>query len=162
MESIAENPGLQHLVENVFANLEDHKSLLECQKVNSTWKQMLKNPRFWFKKCLSKGLLRQYLNDWTKLFKSLKNNAELDEKILTKYLMKIHNGLAIESPLKLALRESIISGQNNGHIEIIKILAPSVEDLNEPFSSGKTPYQYALEHKSIGKKHALKNRTSLL
>ena len=37
----------------------------------------------------------------------------------------------------------------NGHIEIIKILAPSDEDLNEPFPSGKTPYEYALEHKSV-------------
>ena len=146
MDSIAENPGFQHLVENVFANL-DHKSLLECQKVNSTWKSILNNPKFWFKKCLSKGLLRQHQNNWTKLFKSL-TNTEL-EKILTKYLMKIHNGLPIQSPLKLALRESIISDQNGGHIEIIKILAPSADDLNEPFPSGKTPYQYALHHKSI-------------
>ena len=110
MESIAENPGLQHLVENVFANLEDHKSLLECQKVNSTWKRMLNNPIFWFKKCLGKGLLRHHQNDWTKLFQSLKNNSEL-KFFLTKYLMKIDNGLSIESPLKLALRESIISGR---------------------------------------------------
>ena len=28
-------------------------------------------------------------------------------------------------------------------------MAPSDEDLNEPFPSGKTPYEYALEHKSI-------------
>ena len=110
MESIAENPGLQHLVENVFANLEDHKSLLECQKVNSTWKRMLDNPIFWFKKCLGKRLLRHHQNDWTKLFQSLKKNSEL-KIFLTKYLMKIHNGLSIESPLKLALRESIISGR---------------------------------------------------
>ena len=31
----------------------------------------------------------------------------------------------------------------------MKILAPSDEDLNEPFPSGKTPYEYALEHKSV-------------
>ena len=28
-------------------------------------------------------------------------------------------------------------------------MAPSDEDLNEPFPSGKTPYEYALEHKSV-------------
>ena len=49
MENLTNNPGLQHIAEEIFWNL-DNESLANCVKVNRVWKKIL-NPSFWLKKC---------------------------------------------------------------------------------------------------------------
>ena len=49
MEKIINNPGLQHLAEEVFWNL-DIKDLNACAQINQSCKQILENPIFWTKK----------------------------------------------------------------------------------------------------------------
>ena len=49
MEKIIKNPGLQHLAEEVFWNL-DVEDLKICAQINQSCKQILQNPIF----CLSK------------------------------------------------------------------------------------------------------------
>ena len=48
MEQFFTNPGLVHIGENIFQNL-DYQSLVTCQNVCQTWKIILKNPEFWIK-----------------------------------------------------------------------------------------------------------------
>ena len=49
MGQIVTNPGLQHIIEIIFLNL-DFEDLQGCQLVNKSCKKILENPRFWLKK----------------------------------------------------------------------------------------------------------------
>ena len=48
MEYISKNPGLQQIIERIFSELE-YEVLLKCQDVNTSWKNLLKNPITWLK-----------------------------------------------------------------------------------------------------------------
>ena len=48
-DKITKNPGLQHVSEDIFKLL-DKKSLMNCRLVNHSWKDILDQPNFWFKK----------------------------------------------------------------------------------------------------------------
>ena len=49
MDLITRTPGLIHIAEEIFSNL-DRNSLFECQKVNEYWGSILRNPWFWFRR----------------------------------------------------------------------------------------------------------------
>ena len=63
MEKIISNPGLQHLAEKVFLNL-DVDVLKICGQINKSCKQILKQPMFWLRKfgCLSKESQKGWVN----------------------------------------------------------------------------------------------------
>ena len=63
MEKILNNPGLQHLAENVLMNL-NVEDLKIVAQINQSCKQILEEPKFWLKKyvCLSK----ENQKDWIK------------------------------------------------------------------------------------------------
>ena len=69
------NPGLKHLAEKVFWNL-DVEDLKICAQINQSGKQILENPIFWLKKFRS--LSKENLQDWIKL-----NSNSLYNKIWT-------------------------------------------------------------------------------
>ena len=159
METINNNSGFQDITENIFMSL-DHKCLVNCSKVNIFWQRILKNPRFWLKKCVSlKIFTKEQENKWTKIINFLKNtNLEFH---LTSYLMKIHLVFENEanlmksprSPFKMAFRSALLSKTTNKkmyleHVEIINFLLTTtkIEELNEPFANGWTPIQYACEY----------------
>ena len=81
MEKIINNPGLQHLAEKVFWNL-DVEDLKICGQINQSCKQILENPMFWLRKfeCLSK----ESQKDWIKIIQSVKNSNY--EKFIVSYL----------------------------------------------------------------------------
>ena len=66
MENISKNPGLQQITERIFSELE-HEALLKCQDVNTSWKDLLKNPITWLKICVKKGLPSEFYPEWLKL-----------------------------------------------------------------------------------------------
>ena len=90
MEEIMNNPGLQHLTENVFWNL-DVEDLKICAQINQSCKQILQIPIF----CLRKfeHLSNKNRLDWNKVIQSVKN---------------YHQGIAIMSYLKWTLKEEIV------------------------------------------------------
>ena len=102
MEKIISNPGLQHLVEKVFWNL-DIEDLKICAMVNQSCKQILQNPIF----CLRKieNLSRKNQLDWIKIIKSVKNSDK---------------GIAILSYLKWNLKKGVV--------DIPCYSSPSVQD----------------------------------
>ena len=81
METIINNPGIQHLAENVFWNL-DVEYLKVCAQINQSCKQILENPMFWLKKFRS--LSKENLKDWIKVIKLVKNSDK--EKAIISYL----------------------------------------------------------------------------
>ena len=71
MEKIINNPGLQHLVEKVFFNL-NVEELKICEQINQSCEQILKNPMFWLKKFGS--ISKENQKDWIKVIKLVKNS----------------------------------------------------------------------------------------
>ena len=65
------NPGLQHLAEKVFWNL-DVEDLKICAQINQSCEQILQNPIF----CLSKFeyLSMENQKDWINVIQSVKNS----------------------------------------------------------------------------------------
>ena len=45
MENLTNNPGLQHIAEDIFLNLTSD-NIEKCQEVDESWKSMLKDPLF--------------------------------------------------------------------------------------------------------------------
>ena len=132
MEKIIKNPGLQHLAEKVFWNL-DIEDLKICAQINQSCKQILQNPIF----CLSKfvHLSKENQNEWIKVIQSVKNSDE---------------GIAVISYLKWNLKKdklvdlpcySIPAIQNDFRQ---KILAPLITDNPKaPNKDGYTPIYWA-------------------
>ena len=64
-ESIFNNPGLQHIAENIFGNV-NYEDLEVCRSVNQSCKNILDEPIFWLKKFIRRGLSMKDQLDWTK------------------------------------------------------------------------------------------------
>ena len=58
MDAINKIPGLQHIAEDIFKLL-DKESLMNCRLVNSSWKKILDEPKFWLKKFHSDSKLER-------------------------------------------------------------------------------------------------------
>ena len=81
MEKIINIPGLQHLAEKVFLNLEQ-EDLEVCAMINQSSKQILDNPIFWLKKFVSKGMSKKNETDWAKAIKSAKKSDKKKQILL--------------------------------------------------------------------------------
>ena len=97
MDFITKSPGLFHLCEKVFLEL-DYYNLLKCEDVNPQWRNILrasdrpksslilKNPWFWLKKCSEMDFLPPNIKDeWIKVMQNLEN-----PKFTVHYLKKIY------------------------------------------------------------------------
>ena len=101
MEKIIRNPGLQHLAEKVFWNL-DIEDLKICAQINLSCKQILQNPIF----CLSKfeHMTKKNKEDWIKAIQSVKNSDI---------------GIVIICFLKWNLKKKVVNPPCYHHIEMV-------------------------------------------
>ena len=83
MEKVINNPGLQHLAENIFLNL-NYADLKKCQLINQSASQILDNPIFWNKELIRKGLSKENQKDWIKAIQSVMNSEK--KKHIAAYL----------------------------------------------------------------------------
>ena len=113
LEKILKNPGLQHLAENIFGNL-NFKYLKVCKEINQSSKEILANPIFWKRKL--EGSLSQKEKDFIKAIQS--------EKYLKKYkdIISILQWMLEKSPDQNG-ENSIHREVYNGPTDFIKILA---------------------------------------
>ena len=72
LENVINNPGFQHLAENIFLYL-NYKDLKACQCINRSSKSILANPRFWLKKFIQKGMSKKNQMDWLKAIQLIQN-----------------------------------------------------------------------------------------
>jgi len=76
------------IVEIIFLHL-NLQDLLTCSGVNTAWNSLLKNPMFWLKKCVQKGLLKNdYYFSWKKAIQITMNSTKYQQS-LRKNLQKI-------------------------------------------------------------------------
>ena len=98
LDKILNNPGLQHLAENIFDNL-DFEVVLICQGINKSSKQILDKkldkPMFVLKKF--RGLSKFNQLDWIKVIEAEKNSEK--ERIISSYLQWILNNNAYENSI---------------------------------------------------------------
>ena len=146
MEKILRNPGLQHLVENIFWNL-DTEELKICAQINQSCKQILEDPKFWLKKF--ENLSNENQKDWIKVIQSAKNS---DKRIaIICYLqwnlkkdalvnLPCYSSPAVQDEiLEICMNEE----SSDEDMKTIKILAPLVDNSNNPDVFGKTPIYWA-------------------
>ena len=81
MEKIINNPGLQHLAENIFLNL-NSEDLKKCQLINKSTCQISDDPLFWMKKLIQNGISEENEKDWFKSIQ-LEMNSEKKKYIAT-------------------------------------------------------------------------------
>ena len=121
MEFIINNPGLQHLVEKVFWNL-DVEDLKICAHINQSCKQILQNPLF----CLRKfeNLSMENRNEWIQAIQSVKNYDK---------------GIAIISYLKWNLKKEVVDPPcyPNNALQILKYCCAKRESSDEDIEIAK-------------------------
>ena len=83
MENIINNPGLQHLAENIFLNL-NYANLKKCELINQSANQILNNPMLWIKVLSQKGLSEEYQKDWIEAIQS--ETISVNKKHIAAYL----------------------------------------------------------------------------
>ena len=146
MDSIISNPGLQHLAQEVFWNL-DVEELRICAQINQSCKQILKNPIF----CLRnfKGLSKENQNDWINTIQSVKNS---DKGIaIISYLqwnfkkdafldLSCYSRPAVQDEFKKRIKEICSKEElSEEDTKIVKILAPLTDNPNAQGNNGETP-----------------------
>ena len=174
MNAIINNPGLQHLAEGIFCNL-NYEDLKICEEINDSTKRMLANPFFWLQKHIRSGLSKKNQDDWTEAIR-LTNNTELERFVLSYLKMSTRNEKLtdlscyinehfitknseriIENMMKsfpnapgqlkepLLERTPIFEAALYGDNEIVQILAPLTDDPNAPDECGFTPIYSAAQ-----------------
>ena len=139
LEIILNAPGLLHISENIFNNL-DYKDLEVCRNINRSSQQILDNPMFWLRKL---GLLsKKNKKDWIKVIQSVKNSSKKKKAIIS-YLqwnlkkevvdLPCYTSPAVQDDFKKRIRESCQKWSwklSDEDTEIVKILAPLTENPN--------------------------------
>ena len=93
LEKVIQNPGLQHLAENIFFNL-NYKALAACGSVNEAWKKFLHDPMFWLKKFVQRGLSQKNKIDWIEAIQMTRDgraDADLETNILMYFMRYSRN-----------------------------------------------------------------------
>ena len=133
MEKIINNPGLQHVTENVFLNL-GPDDLEICAMINQSSKQILDNPIFWLKKFVSKCMSKKNETDWAKAIQSVKKS---DKKKHFLFYLKWHLKTQEEvdlpfytnSIVQKKFRQQLAEAATMGHTETVRILAPLTKSI---------------------------------
>ena len=80
MEEFINNPGLQHLAEKVFFNLNVEDSKI-CTHINKSCEQILENPMFWLRK-FGDGISKKNQKEWIKIIQSEEKNPKKRKDII--------------------------------------------------------------------------------
>ena len=150
METIFSNPGLQHLAEKVFWDL-DVEDLKICAKINSSCKMILQNPIFSLNKF--QHLSNDNRKDWIKALQSVKHS---DKGIaIISYLqwnfkknaslnLPCYTNATVQDEFRRKIWESCEKEKSSDEdTEIVKILAPLTDNPNDPAEDGDTPIYWA-------------------
>ena len=187
MDQIVNTPGLQHIIEMIFFNL-DFEDIMNCQQVNKAIQRILEKPIFWLNKWrFNRGLSKKNQLVWIKALQMTKNTNLGDDVVL--YIQKvIEIGHFVDVPcyidndvLKKATEisfEEALQQEDAGvlqilapralarsvnapnlklfevfqlsedhpeflHVDVVKALAPLIENLNAPDKIGVTPIHHA-------------------
>ena len=138
MDQIVNTPGLQHIIEMIFFNL-DFEDLMNCQSVNKSCKNILENPMFWLKKwSFDRGLSKKNQVIWIKALRMTKNtNLETNVVLYIKKIIKIGHFVDVpcyieDHSVKKATEISFEDALCQKDVGVIQILAPMARIINAP------------------------------
>ena len=153
-EKILNNPGLQCLAENIFLDL-DVEHLQICALLNQSSKKILdgpmfQDPMFWLRKFGSLSIENQ--NDWANVIQSTHNSYKRKYAIISYLRWNLKNGDTMDLPCYTcpAVPSKRIweicqkKESSDEDTEIVKILAPLVDNPNAPNNNGETPILEAI------------------
>ena len=129
MDLITTTPGLIHIAEQIFSNL-DRYSLLICQKVNVHWASILQNPWFWLNRTMQKTTLSQeHQKEWIKFCEKLsKLDITEDMAPLLNYIYgQLEDSVTLNETYWFAIS---MSCRYRSSAEIVRIMAPLIENPN--------------------------------
>ena len=153
MENIITNPGLQHIAENIFWNLDIVEDLRICGYVNESCQQLcIEQSKFWLRKFVN--LSKDNKEKWNNVIQSTNN---LDKGIAIIYYLRsnlkkrsmldlpCYTSPAVQNDIRRRIWEScaklgILSGKD---IKMIKIMAHLAVNPNAPNVIGETPIYWA-------------------
>ena len=95
-ENVINNPGLQHLAENIFSFL-SYDDLKSCQLINRSSKSILANSRFWLQKLVHQGMSKKNQNDWIKAIQ-LTKDTDFERNLLLYLKRSFCKGKIIDIP----------------------------------------------------------------
>ena len=137
------------IVEIIFLHL-NLQDLLICSGVNTAWNSLLKNPMFWLKKCVQKGLLKKsYYFPWKKAIQMTIDSTKYQlslirnlQKILQCNLLDIPCFIDAESiqtveeyePEFYSILLEIAAMTNNPGV--VQILVPIIDNYNAQEDDG--------------------------
>ena len=130
MENITQNPGFQHINVGIFLHL-DLQDLNNCLQVNESWRSIIKNPSFWFQKCIQNPKFDNKIGWKITLQLTLHQEPKLEES-LSKILKDIYKGMQKEENYYNSQTTPIFWAAENGHSEVVKVLAPLSDNPNKP------------------------------
>ena len=148
MENIVNNPGFQHLVINIFLNL-NYKDLKACQLINQSANEILNDPMFWIRKFIQRGMSKENQKHWIKAIQSVTNSSSKEKSIILYLKWNLKKGgifdlpcytsSAVQNDFRTQIRKRCGHWKCNENTEIIKILAPLTDNPNAPTETGWTP-----------------------
>ena len=164
MEKIINNPGLQHLFEKIFWNL-NYGELQKCHTINQFCKEILESPLFWLKIFIRRGMSEQNQINWSRAIQISKNTHM--EKHVLNYLRKCTKNVRVvdlpcymeenflKKPLKVVenylqlfhikgFQKSMQLAVENRNVEDVKFLAPLTK-LSNRCDNGSTPILVAVQ-----------------
>ena len=162
-EKILNNPGLQHLAENIFDNLK-FEDLVVCREINQSSKRILDYQMDKQRLTLDKPMfimLRKFRSlskknqkDWIKVIQSEKNSEK--GKAIISYLqltlkkedlvdLPCYTNSAVQNDFRKRIWEicTKLGSSSDEDTEIVKILAPLTDNPNAPNEYGNTPILWA-------------------
>ena len=100
MEKIVNNPGLQHLAEKVFFNL-NVEDLKMCARINQSCEQILENPMFWLR-IFGDILSKEDQKEWITIIQSLEENSKKRKAIISyrQWIDSIKQKIKIKQAMK--------------------------------------------------------------
>ena len=109
MEKIVNNPGLQHLAEKVFFNL-NVEDLKMCAQINQSCEKILENPMFWVR-IFGDILSKEDQNKWIKIIQSLEENSNKRRAIIPylQWIETLKKKLKLKQPMKVFTFDSYIA-----------------------------------------------------
>ena len=166
MEKIINNPGLQHLSENIFWNL-NYGDLQKCLTINQFCKEILESPLFWLKIFIQRGMSEQNQINWSRAIQISKNThmekhvlnylskctknvrvvdlpCYMEEDFLKKPLIDVENFLLsfhnkeLQKSMQFALFKDLNLSVRNRNVKAVKFLAPFIK-LSYRCDGGREP-----------------------
>ena len=133
LQHFINNPGLQHLAENIFVNLND-QNVETCRDANRSFQQFLdsctENSLFWLKKFIGRGISKKNQMDWTKAIQ-LTKETNLEKYVLL-YLKRCEKNERVVD-LPCYIDEDFLKRS----AKMIRIFLENLENPNVPNEYGK-------------------------